>query len=116
MDDVTKANSAAQVIPCAEAIVEEVLRQHQRHVTQQRGTGVFRELWKESRNEADMVKDVGLAYRNNDANGREIYCPICLTHGGRGGDACITIFPKLHVTQKGIGRHLLTARPSCKIR
>ena len=82
VDLVIKANSAAQVIPFAEAIAAEVLKQQQQHLTQQRGTCVSRELWKEHRNEADMVRDVGLAYREDDANGREIYCLVCLTYGG----------------------------------
>ncbi len=72
VDAIIKANSAAQVIPFAEAIAEEVLRQQQQHLTQQRGTCVFRELWKEHRNEANMVRDVGLAYRDNDANERQV--------------------------------------------
>ena len=47
VDTVIKANSAAQVIPSAEAIAEEVLREQQHQRTQQHGTGFFRELWKE---------------------------------------------------------------------
>jgi hypothetical protein len=78
VDAVIQANSAAQVIPSAEDIAEEVLRQQQVNATQQHGTGVFREIWREHRNEADMVRDAGLAYREIDDNGREIYCLVCL--------------------------------------
>ncbi len=45
VDAVIKANSAAQVIPIAKAIAEELLRQQDQKHTEQRGTGVFRELW-----------------------------------------------------------------------
>jgi hypothetical protein len=79
VDAVIKANSAETVIPSTEAIAEEDLRQQQQHETEEHGTGVSWELWKEHRNEANMVRDVGLAYRETDENGREIYCPICLT-------------------------------------
>ena len=50
VDAVIKANSAAQVIPFAEAIAEEVLKQQQLHATQQHGTRVFQEIWSEYRN------------------------------------------------------------------
>jgi hypothetical protein len=80
VDAVIKANSAAQVIPSAEAIAAEVLKQHKDSATQQHGTGVFREIWREHRNEAGMVREAGLAYKETDDNGREIYCPVCLTY------------------------------------
>jgi hypothetical protein len=63
LDNVIKSNSTAQVIPSAEAIATEVLRQQREHVTEQHGTGVSKENWSEHKNEADMVRDVGLAYR-----------------------------------------------------
>ncbi len=44
VDAVIKANSAAQVIPSAEAIAAEVLKQQKDYGTQQHGTGVFREI------------------------------------------------------------------------
>jgi hypothetical protein len=80
VDTAIKANSATQVIPSDEAIAEEVLRQQKHRRTQHHGTGVSRELWTEHRNEADMVRDAGLAYRDIDNNGREIFCPICLAY------------------------------------
>jgi hypothetical protein len=43
LDGVIKSNSTAQVIPSAEAIAAEVLRQQQQHRTEQQGTGVSRE-------------------------------------------------------------------------
>jgi hypothetical protein len=103
VDFVIKANSAAQVIPSAKAIADEVLRHHQHQRTQEHGTGVFRELWKELRIEADVVRDAGLAYRDTDAHGREIYCPTCLTYCDKKSYIGITSFPKLHVTKKQSG-------------
>jgi len=82
-------NSAAKVIPSAEAITEEVLRQQREHVTEEHGTRVSREQWKEYRNEVDMAKDAGLAYRETDEIGREIYCLVCLTYCGSKGDVGI---------------------------
>ncbi len=55
-----------------------------------------------------MVKDVGLAYRETDESGREIYCPICLTYCGGKGDVGIACNKKLHVTKKCVARHLDT--------
>jgi hypothetical protein len=75
VDTVIKANSAAQVIPSAEAIAEEVLRQQKHRRAQQHGTGVSWELWTEHRKETDMVRDDLLAYRDIDNNGREIFVP-----------------------------------------
>jgi hypothetical protein len=109
VDAVIKANSAAKVIPSAEAIAEEVLRQQQQHVTHENGTGVFREAWQDHRNPADMVRDAGLAYRETEESGREIYCPICLTYCGGKGDVGIASHRKLHVTKKCVARHLGTA-------
>ena len=109
VDAVIKANSVAKVIPSAEAIAEEVLKQQQQHVTEEHGTGVCREAWQDHRNEADMVRDAGLAYRETDESGREIYCPICLTYYGGKGDVGIASNMKLHVTKKCVARHLGTA-------
>ncbi len=103
VDSVSKANSAAQVIPFAEAIADEVLRQQHHKRTQQHSTGVFREMWKEHRIEANIVRDAGLAYRDTDDHGREIYCPTCLACCNKKGYIGITSFPKLHVTKKQSG-------------
>ncbi len=62
------------------------------------------------RNEADMVRDAGLAYRDCDDNGREIYCLVCQLYGGKEVNVPITTYPKLHVTKKAIGRHMITTR------
>jgi hypothetical protein len=79
VDAAIKANSASKVIPYVEEIAENFLRMQHQHVTYEHGTGVSREPWKEHRNEEDMVKHVGLAYRETNENNREIYCPVCLT-------------------------------------
>ncbi len=78
MDAIIKANSATKVIPSAEGIAEEVLRQQQEHLTVEHETIVSREKLKEHRNEVNMIKDVGLAYKETDETGREIYCSMCL--------------------------------------
>jgi hypothetical protein len=77
VDTTIKANSSAQVVPSAKAIAEEVLRQHEQTHTEHRGTCVFWELWKKHRNEADMVRNFGLDYRDGDEIKREMYCPLC---------------------------------------
>ena len=110
VDAVIKANSAAKVIPSAEAIAEEVLMQQHEHVTQEHGTRVSREQWNEHRNEVDMGKDADLAYRETDETGREIYCPVCLTYCGSKGDVGIASYRKLNVTKACIERHLSTFR------
>ena len=107
VDTVIEANSAAQVIPSAEAIAAEVLRQQEHKHTEERGTGVFRDLWKEHRNKADMVRHVGLAYRDCDDGGLKIDCPLCQTKGGKEGNGPIATYPKLRVRKKAIGRHML---------
>ena len=115
VDVVIKAYSAAQVIPSTEAIAVEVLRQQQLHTTLQRGMCVSRELLQDHRNEEDMVRDAGLAYRDTDENAQEIFCPICLTYCENIGYGVITSYPKLHIIKKSsfkksIERHLRTAR------
>ena len=73
LDGVIKSNSTAQVIPSAEAIAAEVLRQQQQHRTEQQGTGVSRENWLLHIVEADIVRDAGLAYREViDRLGKEL--------------------------------------------
>ncbi len=57
LDGVIKSNSTAHVIPSAEAIAAEVLRQQQLHRIEQRGTGLKRENWTEATVEANMVRD-----------------------------------------------------------
>jgi hypothetical protein len=65
---------------------------------------------KEHRNEADMVRDVGLAYRETCDNGHEIYCPVCQRYCGSKGYVGIHNSWKLFVTNQSIGRHLGTTR------
>ena len=77
-----KANSTAQVIPSAEAMAMEVLRQQREHVIEQHGTGVSLENWSEHKNGADMVRDDVIAYREIDGGrDREIVCPVCHEYG-----------------------------------
>jgi hypothetical protein len=60
--EIIKANSAAQVIPSAEAITEEVIKQHQVEQVQRKGTCMIGEQWKLHNNQANMVREAGLAY------------------------------------------------------
>ena len=110
---VIEAAAAAQVWPIAAINAKEVWKLKSRHEAQQRGPRLFREIWSSHRNEADMVRDAGLAYRATDEEGSEIYCPICVKYGGKDGahrDNVITRYPKLGATRKAIGRQLKTAR------
>jgi len=55
------------------------LRHQQEHVINQHGTGVNKENWSEHKNEADMVRYVGLAYRKIDGGrDREIFFPCVI--------------------------------------
>jgi hypothetical protein len=81
-------------------------RQHHEHVTEEHEAIVSREQWNEHRNEVDMVKDVGLAYRETDETGREIYYPVWLTYRGSKGDFGIASYRKLNGTKAYIERHL----------
>ncbi len=51
---------------------------------------------------------VGMAYRDTDKGGRKVYCPVCLKHRGSDGHAVITMYRKLGITRKSIGRDLVT--------
>ena len=66
-----KANSIAQGIASAEVIAAEVLRQQQVHRSMQIGTAASRENWMQHTVEADIVRDVGLAYIEVDG-GRNV--------------------------------------------
>jgi hypothetical protein len=57
-----------------------------------------------------MIRDAGLAYRDTEGNGREIYFSVFLTYCGSKGDVGIGSQRKLHVTNKYVDRHLGTAR------
>ncbi len=61
-------------------------------------------------NEADMVRDASLAYRDTDERGRQVYCPVCLKHRGIDGHAVIIVYRKLGINRKSIGRHLVTKK------
>jgi hypothetical protein len=81
LDTIIKANAAAQVIPCAETIAEEVMRQKQLQQREYIRTSASREHWRLHDNEADMAMDDGLAYETIDDDGRTICCPICKDFG-----------------------------------
>jgi hypothetical protein len=59
VDAIIKANSAAQVIPSAEAIAEEVMKQQLVEQVQREGTCMIREQWKLHNNQANMVREAG---------------------------------------------------------
>ncbi len=59
---------------------------------------------------ANMVKDYGMANRDDDDNSRKMYCPLCLTCDGKERNVVIITYPKLGVTTKAIGRELITSR------
>jgi hypothetical protein len=77
LDGVIKLNSTSQVIPSAEAIVAEVLRQQKIQRTEQHGTGVIRENWLHHTVETDIARDAGLAYHEIDGGrDRNIFWPV----------------------------------------
>jgi len=81
MDASINANVAAKVIPSAEVIAEEITKQHREQEIQPNGTRVLRNRWMDHRNEADMVRDAGLAYESNEEGERVIHCPLCAEFG-----------------------------------
>ena len=71
---------------------------------------MYREKWTQHTNEADIVKDAGLAYReNDDGRDRDIICPVCRDYGR--GNVVDTFFygnQRLKNLRKGILKHLAT--------
>ena len=57
VDTVIKANCTAQVIPSAQIVAEEVLRQQHQRQLEEHGTGVSRELWTSHTTVPDMVRE-----------------------------------------------------------
>ncbi len=53
-----------------------------------------------------MVREAGLTYRDTDEGGREVYCLVCLKYRVGDGPVMITIYRKLGITRKSMGRHL----------
>ena len=76
MDTVIKYNVNEGVIASKESVAEEVWRQEKERHVEVHGLGVHRELWMDHVTAPDMVRDSGLAYRDNDNEGREVYCPV----------------------------------------
>jgi hypothetical protein len=78
MDGVIKSNSTAQVIPSAEAIAAEVLKQQKLQLLEQHGTRLSIENWTGHTVETDMARDAELTYREIDSGrSREIFCSVC---------------------------------------
>ena len=68
MDEAIKSN--------LKNIASEVVRIQEKHRLQRNGTCFIKELWREHRILADVVKESGMAFRETDDNGREIHCPV----------------------------------------
>ncbi len=58
----------------------------------------------------DMVTDYGLAYRDTDDNGREIYYPVCSKYRRGEGHEVIKVYANLCASRKAIERHVATQR------
>ncbi len=59
VNTVIKASCTAQVIPSAQIVAEDVLRQQHQRQLEEHGTGVSRELWTSHTNVPDMVRETG---------------------------------------------------------
>ena len=107
---VIKANSTTQFIPSAEAIAAAVLRQQQVHRIEQNGSGVSRENWMQHTDEADIVKDAGLAHIEVDGGrDRKIICPVCRDYGrGITAEASFYNNQRVKYLRKTTQRHLET--------
>ena len=57
-----------------------------------------------------MVRDSGLAYRDMDGAGREVYCPVCFQYPAVDSHEVIRVHERLHAARKLIARHLATQR------
>jgi hypothetical protein len=110
MGNVIQSYAAANILPSVKAIREEVLRQSQHQQLEEHGTCVSKERWEDHQNEADMVREAGLAYIVAECEGREVHCPICLQYrvGYNRVSVTVTVFHKLCYTKRAIGRHLNT--------
>ena len=71
---------------------------------------MYKKNWTQHTNEADVVRDAGLAYReNDDGRDRDIICPVCRDYG-RGNRVDIFFYcnQRLKNLRKGILRYLAT--------
>ena len=73
VDAIIKVSLAAKVIPYAEAIAEEVMKQHQAELLQWNGIDIILENWKDHSNHVSIVRSSGLAYVADEERGRVIY-------------------------------------------
>jgi hypothetical protein len=55
-----------------------------------------------------MARDACLTYRDTDERGHEVYCLVCLKYKGSDGLVVITVYLRLGITRKSIGRPLVT--------
>ena len=71
-----------------------------------------REQWPEHRKVPNVVRDTGLAYRDTDNNGREVYCPVCLKYRRGVGHEVIKVYASLCASPKKERKKSLTRRAS----
>ena len=71
---------------------------------------MIRELWREHRIQADVVRDSGMAYRDTDDTARDILCPVCCEYRDGAGDLIFSADQRLSDLKKAIGRHLECSR------
>jgi hypothetical protein len=109
-DGVIKSNSTDQVIPSAEAIAAEVLKQQTLQLLEQHCTGLSIENWTAHTVETDMVRDDGLSYREIDGDQScEIFCHVCDEYGrGITSEAVFQSEQRLKILRASIRRHLAT--------
>ena len=91
-------------------IASEVVRTQEKHRLQRNGTSFIRELWREHRILADVVKDFGMAFRKTGDNGREINCPVCFQYRDGTVDVAFSVNQRLSKHKKSIARHLESSR------
>ena len=83
VDAIFKADASTKVIPSVKAIAEKVLKQQEVEKVHREGTCIIRESRKLHTNQADKIRDAGLAYVvADDEEGSIIYCPVCTDFGG----------------------------------
>ena len=75
--------------------------QQQQHRIEQHGTIVYMENWIQHTNDADIVRDVGQAYREiGGGRDHDTVCPVCRDYGR--GNLVDTIF---YINQRYPQRH-----------
>jgi len=88
----------------------EVVRTQEEHRLQRHGTCFIRELWREHRIQADVVRESGMTFRETDDTGREMHCPVCFQYRDGTSDITFSVKQRLPELKLSMVRHLESNR------